>query len=74
MTKIMNYRGIDTIKSWKRETDAKYRFVVEPLDASVSGNIVKLCARLMGEFPGNSVELHYTFTLGNDKITSLEIQ
>ena len=69
-----DYRGIDAIKSWKRETDAKYRYVMEPLDASVSGNTVKLRARLTGDFPGSPVELDYTFTLANDKITSLEIQ
>ena len=69
-----DYRGLDAIKSWKRETEAKYRYVVEPLDASVDGNIVRLRARLIGDFPGSPVELDYTFTLANDKITSLEIQ
>jgi len=68
------YRGLDAIKSWKQETETKYRYVMEPLDASVSGNIVKLHARLTGEFPGSPVEIDYVFTLANDKITSLEIQ
>jgi hypothetical protein len=69
-----DYRGLDAIKSWKRETDAKYRYVMEPLDASVSESIVKLRARLTGDFPGSPVELDYVFALANDKITSLEIQ
>ena len=51
-----------------------YRYVMEPLDASVSENIVKLRARLTGDFPGSPVELDYTFTVANDKITSLEIK
>jgi hypothetical protein len=46
---------------------------MEPLDASVSENIVKLRARLTGDFPGSPVELNYTFTV-KDKITSLEIK
>jgi hypothetical protein len=69
-----DYRGLDAIRSWKREADAKYRFVMEPLDASVRENIVTLRARLTGAFPGSPVELDFTFTLANDKITSLEIQ
>jgi SnoaL-like domain len=69
-----DYRGLDAIKAWKRETDAKYRYVMEPLDASVSENTVKLRARLTGDFPGSPVELDYTFLLANDKISSLEIQ
>jgi len=46
-----DYHGIDAIKAWKKETEAKYRYVMEPLDASVSENIVKLRARLTGDFP-----------------------
>lgn len=69
-----DYRGLDAIRSWKREADAKYRYVMEPLDASVSENIVTLRARLTGAFPGSPVELDYTFTLANDRIASLEIQ
>ena len=69
-----DYRGLDAIKSWKRETDAKYRYTTEPLDASVDGDIVRLRARLTGEFPGSPVELDYVFTLADDKIISLGIE
>ena len=69
-----DHRGLDAIKAWKRETDTKYRYVAEPLDVAVDGNLVRLRARLTGDFPGSPVELDYLFTLANDKITSLEIQ
>src|SRR5713101_923670 len=69
-----DYRGLDAIKSWKQETGAKYQYVIEPLDADVSETTVSLRARLTGNFPGSPVELHYTFALTNDKITSLVIQ
>jgi len=69
-----DYRGLDAIRAWKQETDAKYRYVMEPLDASVSENTVRLHARLTGDFPGSPVELDYTFMLADDKISSLEIQ
>ena len=69
-----DYRGLDAIRSWKQETQTKYQYVMEPLDASVRGKTVKLRARLTGNFPGSPVELDYTFMLSNDKISSLEIQ
>jgi ketosteroid isomerase-like protein len=68
-----DYRGLDAIRTWKQETQTKYKYLMKPLDASVSQNTVKLRARLTGDFPGSSVDLDYTFTLANDKITSLEI-
>ena len=67
------YRGLDAIRSWKQETQTKYKYVMEPLAASVSGKTVQLRARLMGDFPGSPVDLDYRFTLAHDKITSLEI-
>jgi ketosteroid isomerase-like protein len=68
-----DYRGLDAIRSWKQETQTKYKYVMKPLDASVSQKTVKLRARLTGDFPGSPVDLNYTFTLANDKITTLEI-
>src|ERR1700756_4292218 len=58
-----DYRGIDAIRSWKRETETKYKYVILPLSASVSGETVRLQVRLTGDFPGSPVELYYTFTL-----------
>jgi ketosteroid isomerase-like protein len=68
-----DYDGLDAIKAWNRDTETKYRYVMEPLDASVSGKTVKLRVRLTGDFAGSPVELSYGFTLANTKITSLEI-
>src|SRR5690349_16659165 len=60
-----DYRGLDAIKSWKQETQTKYKYVMEPLDASVRGQTVKLRARLTGDFPGSPIDLDYRFTLAN---------
>ncbi len=68
-----DYRGVEAIAAWKKEADAKYRFVMEPLEASVNGKAVKVRARLSGNFPGSPVELDHRFTLAGDKISSLEI-
>jgi ketosteroid isomerase-like protein len=69
-----DYRGVDAIKAWKQQADAKYNYVAEPLDASVNDDTVKLRTRLTGDFPGSPIEVDYTFTLANDKITSLAIR
>ena len=68
-----DYRGVDAIRTWKKEADAKYQYVLEPLDASVKDGSVKLRGRLTGNFPGSPVELDFRFTLEDDKIRSLEI-
>jgi hypothetical protein len=69
-----DHRGLDAIKAWKKAADAKYTYVLEPLSLSVTEKGVKIRARLTGNFPGSPVELDHTFTLANDKITSLEIR
>ena len=68
------YRGLDAIKSWSEETQRKYRYAMEALDASVTGKTVRVRARLTGSFPGSPVELDYLFTLANEKIISLKIE
>lgn len=66
-------RGRDAIREWKEEADAKYRYVSEPLAASVEENTVTVRARLTGDFPGSPVEVDQVFILGAGKIVSLEI-
>ena len=67
------HRGREAIRSWKRQADTKYQYVMEPLEASVADRVVKIRARLTGNFPGSPVELDHTFTFEDDKITSLQI-
>lgn len=68
-----DYNGRDEIRAWKEDAQAKYEYELEPLDASVNGNIVTVVVRLSGNFPGSPVEVDHTFTLANDKIASLAI-
>jgi ketosteroid isomerase-like protein len=69
-----DYRGRDSIRQWKREVDAKYRYVLQTVNAQKHGDKVTVRARLTGEFPGSPVELDHIFKLSNDKIASLEIR
>ena len=67
------HRGVAAIKAWHREANAKFRYVVEPLDASVGGPAVVVRARVTGDFPGSPVELRFNFTVSEDRIVSLEV-
>ena len=69
-----DHRGRKAIQQWKEEADRKYRYILEPLDTSVAGDMVWVRARLTGDFPGSSVVLDHIFKLADDKIASLEIR
>jgi hypothetical protein len=56
-----------------RRAQAKFRYVVQPLEVSESGAEVKVRSLLTGTFPGSPVELTYHFVLAGDTISSLEI-
>jgi ketosteroid isomerase-like protein len=68
------YRGRDAIKAWSEDTQRKYKYTMEALDASVNGDTVRLRTKVTGSFPGSPIELDYLFTLANEKIISLKIE
>jgi hypothetical protein len=67
------HRGTAAIEAWYRGANAQYRFVVEPLDASVDGQTVMVRTRVTGDFPGGVADLRCTFRVVEDLIESLEI-
>ena len=67
------HRGVAAIKAWHREVNAKYRYVLEPLEASVSGPTVVVYARVTGDFPGSPIEPRFTFVTADGRIVSLEV-
>jgi ketosteroid isomerase-like protein len=69
-----NYRGPAAIRAWAEDTQRKYNFTMEALDASTSEDTVHLLAKVTGNFSGSPVELDYLFTLANNKIVSLKIE
>ena len=54
-----DYKGLHAIRAWKKETQKKYKDVIEPLDASVSGNTIEHGARLTGDLSGSPVDLDF---------------
>ena len=68
------YRGRGTIVDWSEETQRKYNYTMDALDASITGDTVRLRAKVTCSFPGSPVELDYLFMLVQDKIASLKIE
>jgi ketosteroid isomerase-like protein len=68
------YHGRDSIRQWKQAVDAKYRYILQTVNVQTLGDLVTVCARLTGMFPGSPVELDHIFKLSGDKIASLEIR
>lgn len=68
------YHGREAIQQWKQKVDAKYRYVLVPLQAHAQADQSIVRARLTGDFPGSTVELDHIFKLSGDKIASLEIR
>lgn len=69
------HRGVAAIEAWHRDANAKFRYVVEPLEASMSGPaaVVVVRARVSGDFPGSPVELRFNFAVADDRIASLAV-
>lgn len=67
------HRGVAAIKAWHREVNAKFRYVLDPLEASVSGATVVVRARVTGDFPGSPIEPRFSFAISDDRIASLEV-
>jgi hypothetical protein len=45
-----NYHGRDSIRQWKQEADAKYRYVLQTINVQAHGDMVTVRAWLTGEF------------------------
>jgi hypothetical protein len=67
------HEGLAAIKKWKAETKKKYQHTVDPLSVAEKDGKTVVTNRLTGNFPGSPIELDFVFTLGGDKIVSLEI-
>ena len=65
--------GRHTIEAWWRAAKAKYQHTVEPLETGVTGDVIRVLARVTGRFPGSPATLTFAFRVEGDQITSLEI-
>ena len=67
------HAGIDEVREWKRETENRYRYTIEPAELEQANGKTMLTAILAGNFPGSPVDLMYEFTIADDAIKALRI-
>ena len=67
------YRGTATIKGWFDTVNAKYKPSIEATDLTEVGGEFVVTAQVRGTFPGSPIQLHYHFTLKDDKIAALSV-
>jgi hypothetical protein len=66
-------RGIPAIRKWMEESNAKHSVTVAVINVAETAANTTATGRVSGNFPGSPVELRFIFTLGQAKITRLEI-
>lgn len=67
------HQGHEAIRAWLREARRKYAYTVEPLDVAQQDTIVKVRARVSGNFPGSPAQIGHVFRLNGDRIEDLRI-
>ena len=67
------HRGRAAIKTWKTDASAKYDYTSHPIACEEKDGKTIVTSHLAGNFPGSPVDLRFFFTLGGNKIASLEI-
>src|SRR3954469_21885681 len=67
--------GPNAIRAWKKETSAKYRITVEPVEYGIESGSTVVVARVSGAFAGSPANLTYRFGISVDgQIEALEVQ
>ena len=67
------FRGRRAIREWAQAVRHKYRFSAEVIKAEETADEIIVTAHLVGDFPGNPVDLQYRFKLVGGKIAALKI-
>src|SRR5258707_13761637 len=67
-----DYHGRDSIRQWKQEADAKYRYVLQTISVQAHGDMVTGHSRVTGGLPGGPGEVCYISKLSTDKLAALE--
>jgi len=69
------YNGPDEIRAWLARSASEYRYTIEMTGATSLGDgRYDVVHHLEGNFPGGKVDLHFRFTLRDDKIARLVIE
>jgi hypothetical protein len=66
-------QGTAAIREWMEEATRNYQPTVEVLGVTGTDDRTVVTGRVSGTFPGSPVDLRYTFTVADEKISRLEI-
>jgi len=67
--------GTSAIRAWKKETSAKYRISVEPIECRVEDDRTIVLVKVSGTFDGSPANLTYRFGFSGDgRIGALEVR
>lgn len=67
------HAGHAAIQAWKTETSTQYSYVTEPHTVEEKDGGYVVTSRVIGNFPGSPIDLHFAFRLESGKIAFLEI-
>ena len=70
---MQTHTGVDEVREWKRQTENRYRYTIDPVDLVERDGQTILTATLTGDFPGSPVDLIYEFTIADGAISALSI-
>ncbi|MFZ5796465.1 MAG: nuclear transport factor 2 family protein [Sphingomonas sp.] len=68
------YDGIDAIRAWRIETQAKTPFTARPVDITTDQAATLVRVEVSGAFPNSPVLLDHRFALAGGRIASLDIR
>lgn len=69
-----DHEAREAIRTWIAETTKKYQPQVEVIGMREADGAFVTTGRVSGTFPGSPVELEYSFTVNDGKISHLAIQ
>jgi hypothetical protein len=69
------WRGTDGLRAWREGPASTYEYTASVVDwSAVDHDSYLVNVRLDGNFPGGTVDLRFTFTLVDGRITRLRIE
>ncbi|MEN3941338.1 nuclear transport factor 2 family protein [Prosthecobacter sp. SYSU 5D2] len=66
--------GLDAIRTWIEHTTREYQPKTDVASIEAVEDTFVAVATVSGTFPGSPIQLTYTFTVQNEKITGLSIR
>jgi hypothetical protein len=69
-----DYVGLEAIRAWRIDTQAKTPFVARPLESRHVDDALVVSVEVSGAFPGSPVRLDHRFVLVDGRIASLDIR